>query len=442
MTNKKSNALVATDPSEICAALVGLKDVRVLQYLRSSVVGELMIEQDVGEVVCPDCGRQAHIKDRPQVSYVDLPVYGAPMRLVWRKHRMRCPNSACSRRSWVLDDHRIGAKDCFLTTRAAKWATRQVGQVGRTVSDVARELHCDWKVIDKTVVAYGNALLDADTKRLKKTEALGLDETQFTKLGKFRTKQWCTTVADVGNHQLIDILPSRDYIEVARWITNRPQAWKDGIRYGALDMSNTYAAVYSVTLPDVAQVVDPFHCVQLANRNLDAVRRRVQNEQGAQIPKTKRSKLPLYKIRKLLLMGLNKLDEGATERLNALLNLGDPGAEVSVAYRAKEALRDFYEAEGYDKAKEQLQILQEQCAAKSMPPELQTFAKTLKKWFDKILEWHNAHVSNGPTESLNNLIKRIKRTGFGFRNFQSYRIRCLLYAGKPNWRVLDSIVVT
>lgn len=50
-------------------------------------------------------------------------------------------------------------------------------------------------------------------------------------------------------------------------------------------------------------------------------------------------------------------------------------------------------------------------------------------------------MSNGPTESLNNLIKRVKRIGFGFRSFEHYRIRCLLYAGKPNWRVLDSIVV-
>jgi hypothetical protein len=55
--------------------------------------------------------------------------------------------------------------------------------------------------------------------------------------------------------------------------------------------------------------------------------------------------------------------------------------------------------------------------------------------------YHHAQVSNGPTEALNNLIKRIKRIGFGFRNFDNYRIRALLYAGKPNWRVLNSIIV-
>jgi transposase len=44
---------------------------------------------------------------------------------------MRCPDASCPRRSWVLQDHRIAAKNCLLTTRAAKWATVQVGGGGQ-----------------------------------------------------------------------------------------------------------------------------------------------------------------------------------------------------------------------------------------------------------------------------------------------------------------------
>jgi hypothetical protein len=112
---------------------VGLKDVHVLHYKRSGPQVELLIEQEVGPVPCPSCGAGAQVKDRPVVSYVDLPVYGVAMRLSWKKHRMRCAQPACPKRSWVLQDHRIAAKGCLLTTRAAKWATLQVG-TGRTVS--------------------------------------------------------------------------------------------------------------------------------------------------------------------------------------------------------------------------------------------------------------------------------------------------------------------
>jgi hypothetical protein len=38
-------------------------------------------------------------------------------------------------------------------------------------------------------------------------------------------------------------------------------------------------------------------------------------------------------------------------------------------------------------------------------------------------------VSNGPTEAINLLIKKIKRVGHGFRNFTNYRLRLLLHCG-------------
>jgi len=43
------------------------------------------------------------------------------------------------------------------------------------------------------------------------------------------------------------------------------------------------------------------------------------------------------------------------------------------------------------------------------------------------------------TEAVNNLIKRVKRAAFGFASFENYRIRSLLYAGKPNWALLATI---
>ena len=65
--------------------------------------------------------------------------------------------------------------------------------------------------------------------------------------------------------------------------------------------------------------------------------------------------------------------------------------------------------------------------------------RTLLHWKKVITAWHEAHVTNGPTEAVNYLIKRAKRAGFGFTSFRNYRIRSLLYAGKPSWNVLATI---
>jgi transposase len=68
--------------------------------------------------------------------------------------------------------------------------------------------------------------------------------------------------------------------------------------------------------------------------------------------------------------------------------------------------------------------------ADSNVPELQRLARTLDSWRDELLaRFTVADVSNGPTEAINLLIKKVKRVGHGFRNFTNYRLRLLLHCG-------------
>ena len=74
-----------------------------------------------------------------------------------------------------------------------------------------------------------------------------------------------------------------------------------------------------------------------------------------------------------------------------------------------------------------------------LPEEARSLGRTLLRWKHQIAAWHQAHVTNAPSEAANNLIKRVKRVAFGFRSFRNYRLRSLLYAGKPNWSLLPTL---
>lgn len=76
---------------------------------------------------------------------------------------------------------------------------------------------------------------------------------------------------------------------------------------------------------------------------------------------------------------------------------------------------------------------------REMPFEVRRLDRTIMKWAGQICAWHHSHVTNGPTEAINNLVKRVKRVAFGLTNFRHHRIRCLLYASKPNWDLLPTI---
>ncbi len=69
--------------------------------------------------------------------------------------------------------------------------------------------------------------------------------------------------------------------------------------------------------------------------------------------------------------------------------------------------------------------------------EVRGMARTLKRWRSQILAWHTTGATNGPTEGLNSIIKKVKRVGAGFRSFANYRLRILLAVGGCNWSLLD-----
>ena len=122
-----------------------------------------------------------------------------------------------------------------------------------------------------------------------------------------------------------------------------------------------------------------------------------------------------------------------------MLRAGDPRGEVKMAWHAKEVVRSIYQIPDPDLADEYVTQLGVDLQDDSCPPETRSLGRTIVRWRDQIVAWHRARVSNGPTEAINNLIKRIKRIGFGFRQFVHYRIRVLLYTGKPNWDLLATI---
>jgi transposase len=425
---------VETDPIRVCELIVGLPDVNVLgvEDAGANRPLRLHVESRTPRPRCGECGTVAEVKDRPQVELADLPVFGRPVRLVLRKHRWRCPEPGCTAGSWTGVDARIASPRLGMTDRAGRWVTRQVGKSGRTVAEVARELGCDWHTVNDSVLAYGQALLDADTDRIGQ----GLDETLFARFGRWRTQAWASSIVDVGTGTLLDMVEGRDSAGVIDWIGAMPDDWKAHVRYGVLDLSGPYRAVFNQALDHVVQVADPFHLVRLANDKLDECRRRVQNET---LGHRGRKDDPLYRARKLLVMASERVDDGGRTKMLGLLTAGDPRGEVKTAWHAKEEVRNIYRIVDPAMAAGFVAQLGHDLQDDSCPPEINQLGRTLIHWHAQITAWHQAPVSNGPTEAVNNLIKRIKRIGFGFRRFASYRIRALLYAGNPNWDLLATV---
>ena len=427
------------DPTRVCELLVGLGDVEVLGA--DDEAGEPLgvhIRRTAPRPACDACRGPLWSDGERQVELVDLPAFGRAVRLVWHKRRWRCPSRGCEAGTVTEQDPEIAPPRGRLTARAGRWATRQAG-MARPVGEVASELGCSWHPVNASVRRWGSALLEADTERISDVEALGLDETLMGRRGRFRAKAWSTSIVDVGRGQLLDIVPGRTAKAPALWLLSRPREWLENVRWAVLDLSGPYRAAFDTAIPDAAQVADPFHVVRLANTALDEVRRRVQNQT---LGHRGHKHDPLYRARKLLVSASENVTYSGRTRLRGLLDAGDPYGEVRDAWHAKETLRSVYDIPDAELGAATVAQLAADLQDPGLPTEINRLGRTIWRWRTQISNWHAARVTNAATEAANNLVKRVKRAAFGFTNFANYRIRALLYAGKPDWALLDTLTPT
>jgi transposase len=277
---------------------------------------------------------------------------------------------------------------------------------------------------------HGRPLVD-DPRRVGRVRALGVDEHSFLAATREHHTIFATALVDLDRRQVIDLFEGKSAARLRNWCSRRSKRWLAGVRVVALDLTDTYRAGLSPHLSQAVHVADPFHVTRVANRTVDLVRRRVQNEQlghrGRKID-------PLFKIRKLLLKGAERLDEQGRKRMLLGLRAGDPDDELLGAWLAKESVRDVYLTTDPADAAVLLDKAIIACRADDVP-EIASLGRTLARWREEILNHHHTGASNGPTEGMNFCAKQVKRAGRGFSNFNSYRLRVLLYAGKVAWPV-------
>jgi transposase len=381
------------------------------------------VETKPGRRACAVCGGWAESKERPTVLLRDLEIAGRPTVLVWRKRRLSCVDPDCEMKSWTEQVAGIAPR-AVLTDRAKREIARRVGQDASAVSTVANAFGVSWATAWRAFREEVTEAID-DPTRIADVEALGVDETGFLAATARRRRIFATGMVDVRRGILIDIIEGRSARILASWLASRSPEWLEGVQIVCIDPLEAYRAGLSPSLSHAVIVADPFHMVRLGNRAVDQVRRRTQQTLTGH---RGRRGDPLYDIRKLLLSGHERLDQRARDRLDAALAAGDPKDEVLEAFVTKEHLREVYAVDDPDDAIQLLEVVLAECADSDLP-ELRRLGRTLARWQTEIINHHRTGDSNGPTEAMNLLIKKIKRAGCGFTNFDHYRLRVLAHCG-------------
>ena len=230
------------------------------------------------------------------------------------------------------------------------------------------------------------------------------------------------------NHRTIDVIESRKGKALLASFFKFSHQARCQVRYVIVDLYQPYRKLIKEAFPNAIIIADPFHVITQAYRALQSVRINVMKQYGSD----SREYRALKSLWKLIMKDQKQLKYdnfhsrrnfryaqlSDSEVVDRLLDMSD---ELKTAYEYYQtllkAMRDHDPKQLQELLKTKLTLL---------PTPFQRTQRTLRQHKEEILNQFKHQYSNGIIEGRMNRIKVIKRTAFGYRNFENFKIRILL----------------
>jgi len=228
-------------------------------------------------------------------------------------------------------------------------------------------------------------------------------------------------LVNLETRQPITLLPSRTQEALGEVFDPWGVEVLEGIEGVSIDLWKPYQSLVKSRMPNATVVADRFHVMKQVNEELDEHRKtekRAVEKIGNKVERERVLK-GLTGCKYALIKNEEDLNEHQREKLAEVKEVSSTLAEM---HRLKEAFRDIFEvsknwSEGtlrlLDWMAESSTVFKQSCG-------------TIKRWFDEVTSYFEVRISNGAVEGINNKLKLIKRSGYGFHNFDNFKLRGLL----------------
>lgn len=375
------------------------------EYKGNTII--LHIESKEREKVYPKCGHRQLVKNGFRIrDFIGLPIGGKKVIIRMKVQRYKCKNKDCDYDRQEKIPFATGS--CSYTHRFAKYV---VGLLrGMTLKDTSNLLGISWdtvKEIHARHLEYHYA-----PPSLEGVDSIGIDEFAVRKGHVYKT-----IVVDLKNGHILYVGEGKR-ADALNGFWKRVKRKGVNIKYIATDQSSAFISSVYENCPNAVHVFDHFHVVKLMNEKLDEIHR-VQYNMEKDINKRKVLKGTRYL---LLSNGADIFDKEYRTRLDNALDMNKP---LSQAYYLKEQLREIWTQVNKEEA-EKVMLDWVKQAQESKVPQLMKMAATMMAHRTGILAWYDCHISTGKVEGINNKIKVMKRTAYGFRDERYFELR--LYA--------------
>lgn len=227
-------------------------------------------------------------------------------------------------------------------------------------------------------------------------------------------------------HDVIDIVENRQQKELIAYFQRFPYDLRKKVKTVTIDMYSPYLKVIHDCFPHAELIIDRFHIVQHINRALNRLRIEIMKDIRYTRPRDYKKLKNQWKIILKNVWSVDfenyfthRLYEGmVTEKLmvNYLVSIDE---QFMWVYDLINDLKWSLSVGNYGEFVKQIERSKE----RSVKRYVRTAFQTLEKYLLPIENSCKYTLSNGHLEGINNKIKTIKRSGYGYRNFSHLRAR-------------------
>jgi transposase len=409
---------------EILTELLDLEEVKVLSHRLHDGIGIILQTEPIKSYsICPHCGtKSSKLHQNHRHIIKDLPFGEKPVFLEINRRQFKC--ETCKKPfSEELD---FARKKRTYTIRLAKKTIQEV--LDSDIHTIASKGIVTTEEIERMLKDASSELPNLKPLNLKR---LGLDEIALTK-GK---GNYCAVLVDLDTSKLIAILSE---LTSQRWRYRRQDTIKQTLtEWGSellgqieevsIDLWKGYKTLVQELMPNAQVVADRFHVIIQINKELDTQRKREMRNIEELIKKANSSEKAEYET---ILEGLKKSKyvllkndkELSEEQINKLIQVKDVSPTLKRMHELKEKIRTIFNKTS-DWYTGVFKLGMWLSKAKKYFPKSNN---TIIRWFDEIIAYFDNGTTSGVVEGINNKLKLIKRSAYGFRNFENFRVRCLL----------------
>jgi len=392
----------------------------------------IYLKKDLSAEVTPQCSRCGNeLKEsygKYQIKLKHLPIFNFKVFLfLWREKR-RCPH--CKKvRSEKLDF--ISPETPHLTREYSWWLGRlceisSVSEASRfTGNDPSTVWRLDFARLKRMFQNY----------EIPKVTRISVDEVyaRRKKRGKkeSRDKRFFTIVSDLTTRKVIWVSESRSKEALDEFFRAIGEERCKEIEVVAGDQHQAYLASTKEFCPNATFVWDRFHLVQTFEQFLNDDRAWLHRH----LCTGELKRLTRGKFKGLFLKKAERRTPIENRHLKDVLKDNEEFAYLEII---KEGFFSVFESEDEFEAREKFVQIGEWIRSRPHFYELKKWWENFDKGWETFKNYFTYRVSSSLSEGINNVIKTVKKRGYGYKNMPYFKLKILQVCGFLNSRYVPS----